>query len=161
MKRTICFLFAVAMLMCVPVSAKTTIPKGAYGVWEVNSIHTESPLFKSKANNSRENQRVVDRENCALWWNYSKGHAIVDHVYSEVGEGLWIVWEMHIGDIATLTTSKGKTYYECTALYKATQTKYVYQYEGETITVKKGDILCVCCADEDGFDVCAYFKKLF
>lgn len=164
LKRTICFLFAVCLLLSFPVTAASVtsvkIPKGAVGVWTVNSIHTESPLYKSKANNSKENQKVVDKDNAALWWPYSKGHAIVDHLDSEVGDGLWRVNEMHVGDIATLTTSKGKTWYECRAIWMATQTKYVYQYDGNTIAVKKGDIICVSCADEDGFDYVAYFRYI-
>jgi len=168
LKRTTAILSALLILascLTFPISAKasesqTNIPEGAYGVWEIASLGTISPLYTSKANTSRENQRVVDRENCALWWRYSKGHAIVDHLDSEVGDGLWRVNEMHVSDIATLTTSKGKTYYECRAIWMATQTKYVYQYDGSTIQVKAGDIICVSCADEDGYNYVAYFKKI-
>ena len=167
MKRTTAILSALLILascLCFPTHAETitqtNIPEGAYGVWEIASLGTTSPLYTSKANTSRENQRVVDRENCALWWRYSKGHAIVDHLDSEVGDGLWRLNGIILGDIATLTTKSEKRYYECIGIYLCTQTKYVYQHRGTTISVSKGDIICVCCADEDGFDYVAYFRYI-
>lgn len=163
MKRVIAILILAFIVLSISFStmptAKPKIPKGAYGVWQVASIKTTSPLYKSEYNDSKHNQKVVDKENGALWWAYSKGHAIVDHAYSEVGDGVWCVNEMHVGDIGTLTTSKTTTYYECTAIWKATQTRYVYKYDGTTISVKKGDIICVCCADEDGYNYVAYFRR--
>ena len=163
MKRVFATLAVILIFLTIPTmpqAGKVKIPKGAYGVWTVSSTKTTSPLYKSKANTSKENQRVVDREDCALWWNYSKGHAIVDHLDSLVGDGLWRVNEFHVSDLGVLTTKNSKTYYECTAIYKATQTKYVYQYDGKTIQVKQGDIICVSCADDDGYDYVAYFKRV-
>ena len=164
MKRTTALFFAVCLLLSFPVTAASVtsvkIPKGAVGVWTVNSIHTESPLYKSKANNSKENQKVVDKDNAALWWAYSKGHAIVDHLDSEVGDGLWRLNGIILGDIATLTTKSEKRYYECIGIYLCTQTKYVYQHRGTTISVSKGDIICVCCADEPDYNYIAYFRYI-
>ena len=163
MKR-LAAIFAVLLILLtiptMPVASKVSIPKGAYGVWSVPSLKTDSPLYKSKANTSAQNQKVVDKENGALWWAYSKGHAIVDHLDSEVGNGLWRVNWIRLDDLAILTTKDGKQYYICTALWKATQTKFVYKYDGTTIQVAKGDIICVSCADEDGFNYIAYFKKI-
>ena len=162
MRRLVAVILLVLALLSIPAlpfAGKTKIPKGAYGVWEVSATHTKSPLYTSKANTRRENQKIVDKENGALWWRYSKGHAIVDHLDSVVGDGLWRVSDFHVDDIGVLTTKKGKQYYICTAVWKGTQTKYVYKYDGQTIQVKKGDIICVSCADEDGYDYIAYFKK--
>lgn len=163
MKRIAAILAVALILLTIPTmphAGSVKIPKGAYGVWTVSSTKTVSPLYKSKANTSAQNQKVVDKENGALWWAYSKGHAIVDHLDSEVGDGLWRVNEMHLDDLGVLTTKDGKTYYTCTAMYKATQTKFVYQYNKVTIQVAKGDIICVSCADDDGYDYVAYFKRI-
>ena len=167
MKRTTAILSALLILascLCFPATAKESttqvnIPEGAYGIFEIASIGTTSPLYTSRANTSRENQRVVDRENCALWWRYSKGHAIVDHLDSEVG-GLWRLNDIILGDIATLTTKSEKRYYECIGIYLCTQTKYVYQHRGTTISVSKDDVICVCCADEPDYNYIAYFRYI-
>jgi len=159
MKRSICFLFAVAMLMCVPVSAKTTIPKGAYGIWECAELNTTSILYKGNISTAAD-QAIVDKENSACWRTYGKGHAIYDHAGSEAGDGIWCVEEMRVGGIATLTTAKKKTYYQCTAIWLAVQTKYVMKYDGQTIGCKKGDLICVSCAEEEGMAYVAYYRKI-
>ena len=168
MKRLFALLSVVLLLLsiiCIPTvpnAGKPKIPKGAYGVWVCSALQTTSPLSTSKANTSKENQKVVDKENAALWWKYGKGHAIVDHLDSVCGKGQWIINELRVGDLGILYTKDKTKYYSCTAVFMATQTKYVYQavFDGNTIGCKSGDIICVSCAWEDGYDYVAYFKPL-
>lgn len=166
MKRAIALLGVILLLLSiiciptVPYAGKPKIPKGAYGVWQVSALSTSTPLYEAKSNSGKDRQKVVDKENAAVWMPYGKGHAIVDHLDSVVGGGVWRVNGIVVDDIATLTTKNGTKYYHCVAVWLATQTKYVYQWEDETISCKKGDIICVSCADADGYDYVAYFKPL-
>lgn len=154
------------LLLTVPTHAATVegvkLPEGAVGVWYIHNLHATVNLFTSKANTLRENQEVVDREDSALWWPYRQGHAIVDHLESQAGDGWWRVADIRVGDIGELTTTKGKTYYVCVAVTLAEQTKYAYvsAVDGKVIPCKQGDVLCVSCADEDGCNYVAYFKKV-
>ena len=162
MKRTTAILFALLLLtsaLTFPCEAKTTIPKGAYGVWECSSIKTTSILYKGNIS-TKADQKIVDRENSACWRTYGKGHGIYDHAGSAAGKGVWSVEDMRCGGIATLTTAKTKTYYQCTAIYLAKQTKYVMKYDGETLACKKDDVICVSCAEDDGMVYVAYYKKI-
>ena len=154
---------AVVLLACLPCAqphaGKAKLPKGAYGLWEVDVLGTVSPLYKGNIS-TKADQAIVDRENSACWRTYGKGHAIYDHQLSEVGGGSWCVNLMEVGTYATLTTAKSKTYYQCTAIWLCSQTKYVMKYEGETVACRKGDVICVSCADEDKQVYVAYFKKV-
>ena len=146
------------MLLCLTLSScslpRTTAPR--HGVWYVNATGTTSQLYKGDASTG---QKIVDAENSALWMKYGKGHAILDHADSVCGDGVWNVNEMQVGGLADLSVGGKKTYYECTAIWLCTQTRYVYRYDGRTVSVKKGDIICVSCADEDGYDYVAYYRK--
>jgi len=162
MKRVLAVIAAALVLLTIPampVCGKTTIPKGAYGVWECSSIKTTSILYKGNIS-TKADQKIVDRENSACWRTYGKGHGIYDHAGSAAGKGVWCVEDMRCGGIATLTTAKAKTYYQCTAIYLATQTKYVMKYQGQTIACAKGDIICVSCAIGDNEVYVAYYKKI-
>ena len=154
--------FAVVLILLtipsIPVCGKTTIPKGAYGVWEVDVLGTKSPLYKGNIS-TKADQAIVDKENSACWRTYGKGHAIYDHQMSSVGKGSWCVNLMEVGTLATLTTAKGKEYYQCTAIYLCSSTKYVFKYEGVTLPCKKDDIICVSCAEND-MSYVAYYKKI-
>jgi len=165
MKRIAAVLLAALLLAsAVPVSAKSAatsdrIPDGAYGLWEVGCLKTSSVLYKGNISTAAD-QRIVDREDSACWRTYGKGHAIYDHAGSEAGGGVWNVEDMTVGGIATLTTRKGTDYYLCTQISLCTQTKYVMRYDGVTYPCKKGDVLCVSCADEDKQVYVAYYKKI-
>ena len=151
-------LFALSIPAAIPTCGKSSIPKGAYGVFSLPSCKVTANLYTCD-NSTRAAQRVVDKEDCALWRPYSKGHAILDHAYSIAGSGVWIVNEFKVGDYGTLQTAKGKFKFQCTAVYLAKMNKYVFKYGKETIAVKKGDLICACCADEDGLYYVAYFKR--
>lgn len=155
------------LLLTVPTHAATVesvkLPEGAYGVWYIHNIRATATLNTSKARTRAENQKVVDREDAALWWPYRQGHAIIDHLESQAGDGWWRVADIRVGDIGELTTEKGKTYYVCVAVMLAEQVgnSYLSTIDGRLITCHKGDILCVSCADEGGRMVyVAYFKKV-
>ena len=162
MKRTTAILFALLVLtsaLTFPAEAKTKIPKGAYGVWEVSSIGTSTPLYKGNIS-TKADQKIVDNERSACWRTYGKGHAIFDHADSIVGGGVWNVERMMVGGLGILTTAKTKEYYLCTQISLCTQTKYVMRYNGAVYPCKKGDIICVSCALDDGEVYVAYYKRI-
>lgn len=137
-------------------------PKGSVGLWECPALKTQSWLYQSPVNNTANNQKIVDRDDCALWWKYGKGYAVIDHADSEVGEGSWNVNRMRVDDLATRTTPDGKSYYICIAVVVGTRRKYNYAYEGKTFApTKKGDVVCISCANEDGSQVyLAYYRLI-
>ena len=152
MKRILSIILLL-LLLCVPVCAASQQP---YGEFYVGATKTTSTLYKG---NGSTDQKIVDRDNSALWRKYGKGHAILDHADSVCGDGVWRVEEMQVGGLADLTVGGKTTYYQCTAIWLCRQTSYVYKYDGKTIGCKKGDIICVSCADEDGWSYVAYYKK--
>jgi len=96
------------------VGTTINLPKGCIGVWDAHTIGTKSYLYESPKNTTAQNQKVVDRENCALWWPYGKGHAVCDHAESELPGGLWRVQDISVDDNATLTLPNGtRKYYTC------------------------------------------------
>ena len=142
----------------------TVFPKGAYGLWECPTIGTKSWLFQSPVNTLAQNQKVVDRENCALWWPYGKGHGVIDHADSEVPGGLWRVQDFSVDDNAALTLTDGtKKYYTCMGILRCKRGKKAYTWnEAAFAPLTKEDVVCVSCATNDGSEVyCAYFKHNF
>ena len=49
------------MRECV-IPKKCTIPKGAYGVWQVHDMDIMIPIYQG---NNANAQKLVDKENCA------------------------------------------------------------------------------------------------
>ena len=142
----------------------TLFPRGAYGLWESPTIGTKSWLFRSPVNTLAQNHKVVDRENCALWWPYGKGHGVIDHADSEVPGGLWRVQDFSVDDNAVLTLSDGtKKYYTCMGILRCKRGKKAYTWNGSAFApLAKEDVMCVSCATQDGNEVyCAYFKHDF
>lgn len=139
-------------------------PKGAYGLWESPTIGTKSWLFQSPVNTLAQNQKVVDRENCALWWPYGKGHGVIDHADSEVIGGLWRVQDISVDDNATLKLPNGTTkYYTCLGVLRCKREKNGYNWNGKPFApLRKEDVACISCATADGNEVyVAYFKYNF
>lgn len=139
-------------------------PKGSCGLWESPTIGTKSWLFRSPANTLAQNQKVVDRENCALWWPYGKGYAVIDHSDSEVGGGLWRVQDISVDDNAVLTLPNGtKKYYTCVGMLRCRREKGGYTWNGKIFApLEKEDVACISCATRDGNEVyVAYFKHNF
>ena len=127
----------------------------------IPSIGTESPL-KECNGSLRERQAIVDTEDLALWQRYGKGHLVCDHSGSEMGDGLWLMECVCVGDTAILYTEDGAQYYECTAIVKCKRGQYAYNYRGRPFYPDKGDIIAVSCVDETGDWVyAAYFDYCF
>jgi hypothetical protein len=136
-------------------------PKGSCGLWESPTIGTKSWLYRSPANTLAQNQKVVDRENCALWWPYGKGHAVIDHADSEVPGGLWRVQDMCVDDNAVLNLPNGiKKYYTCMGMLRCRRERGGYTWNGKSFSpLTKDDVVCISCATTDGSEVyVAYFK---
>ena len=135
-------------------------PLECIGTFACPAMDSTSYLYTSPKNDRPHNQAVVDREDRALWWHYGKGYAIIDHAFSEADAGIWDVSQVHIGDIATLNIEEEQTYV-CvgTALCKIRNNDYAFQ--GRTYApMKKGDIVCMSCAEEDGWVYAAYFEPV-
>ena len=127
----------------------------------IPSIGTTSPL-KECNGYVNQKQAIVDTEDLALYCRYGKGHAICDHVGSEIGDAVWDMSLVNVGDIGILYTEQGTEYYECIAVYKVRNTGKAYLHRGKAITVDKHDIICLSCVDgEDGWENCAYFDYCF
>ncbi len=136
-------------------------PAGSAGIWKCPAMGSESYLYTSAKNDRAHNQTVVDRKDCALWWPYGKGHAIIDHAMSEVGGGIWDVSQVRLGDIATLTTKDKETVYVCigTALCRIRNNDYAFKGKAYA-ALAKADVVCLSCAEEDGFVYAAYFEPI-
>ena len=127
----------------------------------IPSIGTESPL-KECNGSLQARQAIVDTEDLALFQRYGKGHSIGDHVGSEIGDAVWDMSLVSVGDIGILYTDSGAEYYECIAIYKVRNTGRAYLHRGKPITVDRHDIICLSCVPyEDGWEVCAYFDYRF
>ena len=128
--------------------------------FSIPSIGTESPL-KECNGSLRERQAIVDTEDLALYQRYGKGHMIGDHVGSIIGDAVWDMSLVSVGDIGILYTEDGTEYYECIAVYKV-RNNGRYWHRGKPITVDRHDIICLSCVPyEDGWEVCAYFDYRF
>lgn len=129
--------------------------------FSIPSIGTTSPL-KECNGTLRERQAIVDTEDLALYQRYGKGHMIGDHVGSVIGDAVWDMSLVNVGDIGILYTEHGAEYYECIAIYKVRNTGLDYRHRGKPITVDKHDIIALSCVDgEDGYEYCAYFDYKF
>lgn len=151
---------AAALFIAATVVTSLLVPEDCVGAWEVPAHHVTALLYTSELNARRSNQRVVDRANCALWWPYGRGHAVIDHAFSEAGAGLWCVEDFRIGDVATLTTGKGTEYYVCTGILLCRRRKRDYAFRDRAFAPGKGDVICLSCADEEGLVYAAYFERI-
>ena len=123
----------------------------------IPSIGTESPL-KECNGYVYQKQAIIDTEELALYCRYGKGHEIGDHVGSVIGDAVWDMSLVSVGDIGILYTESGAEYYECIAIMKVRNTGRAYLHRGKAVTVDRHDIICLSCVDgEDGWEVCAYF----
>ena len=167
MKRTIAFILLLVCVLSVTVYAEffqipqdAEVPEGAYGVWQCSAINVNVPLYTSKKTTGAR-QKVVDKEDSALITTYGKGRLIADHYQSEIGEGMWEVNKMTVGEAAFLIRDGKPTLaYQCTAIWMCKQKRNNYQYNGKAIYPAKNDIVCVCCAEDDGWVYLAYFKYM-
>lgn len=131
-----------------------TIPDGAYGVWQVPSIGTSTPVYESE---TRTGQEVVDKENAALIRERGKGWLVADHADSEVDGGIWNVNEMRVGEPAFLITEDVTYCYECIAICIVRNNGYEHSFMGIAIRPDKDDVICVSCALEAGYEYLAYY----
>ena len=126
----------------------------------IPSIGTTSPL-KECNGTLAQRQAIVDTENLALYQRYGRGHSIGDHVGSIIGDAVWDMSLVNVGDIGILYTESGAEYYECIAVYKV-RNNGRYWHRGKQITVDRHDIIALSCVEgEDGWEVCAYFDYKF
>ena len=127
----------------------------------IPSLGTTSPLKECNGYVCQK-QAIIDTEELALYCRYGKGHEIGDHVGSVIGDAVWDMSLVSVGDIGILYTEQGAEYYECIAVYKVRNTGRAYLHRGKPITVDRHDIICLSCVEgEDGWEVCAYFDYKF
>lgn len=164
MKRTITIILAVLLLSVTvyalpgvyEVPAPNDYPVDCWGVWQVPCIGTRSPLYEGKG----IGQDVIDADNSALIRKIGKGYGIFDHAGSEITGHFWNVEEIKPGSGGFLCREgKPEVCYECTAVYLTQQVGNSYYYHGKTIVPGTG-IICVSCADEDGWCYVAVFEKV-
>ena len=126
----------------------------------IPSLGVTAPLYKCEGTVAQK-QAIIDAEDSALWCRYSGGHEIGDHVGSVIGDAVWDMSLVSVGDIGILYTEDGAEYYECIAVYKV-RNNGRYWHRGKQITVDRHDIICLSCVDgEDGWENCAYFDYCF
>lgn len=164
MKKIVCILLFVLLLTATvyalpsvyEIPATVDYPVDCWGVWQVPCIGTRSPLYTSPG----VGQDVIDAENSALIYKYGKGYTIIDHSGSEMNGGhIWAVEDMQVGCGAFLCREgKPEKCYECTAIYLAQQNTNGYWYHGKKIVPDANAIVCVSCADTDGWVYVAYFE---
>lgn len=152
-------LLIIAMLLSIAgyeVPQPYVIPDGAYGVFQCADLDVTVPLYTAYG----VGQEVVDAEDSALIRKYGQGMEIADHADSIIGDGVWNVNDMRVGSTVFLITPKATKHYQCTAIYLCKQRKNDFTYNGKVIQPAKGDLVCVSCAEEDGWVYLAYYKKL-
>lgn len=133
-------------------------PVDCWGVWQVPCLGTRSPLYEAQPSGQQD---VVDAENSALFQRYGKGYGIYDHAWSEVPGGFWCVEQMQVGCGGFLCREgKPEVCYECTAIYLAEQKANNYRTRNGNVTLAADEIMCVSCAEEDGWVYVAVFKKI-
>lgn len=138
---------------------ETEIPTEAWGALQVPCIKTRSTLYE--CSNPAYWQDVVDAEDAALIKPFGYGLAIYDHANSEAGRGIWRVEDMTVGCAAfLLREGKGETCYQCVEICLAEQRGNTYLCRGQTIQPQQDEIMCVSCAERDGWVFAAIFKKL-
>lgn len=80
---------------------------------------------------------------------------------SYVGLGYWRVDEMQVGCGGFLCREgKPEAVYECTAIYLAEQKGDAYYWHGKKLAPGENEILCLSCADEDGWVCVAVFEYI-
>ena len=164
MKRVFFIIFAVVFLtmtaFALPevyeIPQTVDYPVDCWGVWQVPCIGTRSPLYTSDG----LGQDVIDAENSALYQRMGKGYAIYDHAGSELNGGhIWAVEDMQVGCGGFLCREgKGEICYECTAIYLTEQRGNDYYWHNRAIRPEQDCLICVSCADEDGWVYVAYFE---
>lgn len=147
--------FAAALPDVYEIPQNVEFQEGSIGTWQVPCIGTRSPLYETKG----VGQDVIDAKNSALYQRMGKGYAIYDHADSEVGMGLWRVQDMCVGCGGFLCQEgKPEKCYECTAIYLAEQRGNDYYYHNKAIRPEANAIICVSCAETDGWVYVAMFE---
>lgn len=150
-------LFAYAATISVPSAVK--IPDGAYGVWQVPSINTSTPLYRESA--ERSQQMNIDAENSAHFRRYGIGWLICDHAGSEVGAGIWHVENIRVGDSAFLITETETTEYYCYLVEEVDFTPQCFLLDGVAqYPHRETDIICASCSTRPKIEYLAFFKLI-
>ena len=66
--------------------------------------------------------------------------------------------EMKVGEPGFLITEDGTYIYQCVGICLAKQSSNKYHFAGVTIYPEKDDIVCISCAEDDGWVYLAYYK---
>ena len=149
------------MSKAIAVIVSIILPLGCIGIFCCPAMETTSYLYASPRNDRTHNQAVVDKPDSALWWRYGKGYAVIDHSMSEAGAGLWDVSQLKIGDVATLTIDGKETMYVCIGTAYCRIRNNDYAFKGKAYApMAKGDVVCLSCAEEDGYVYAAYFEPM-
>ena len=130
------------------------IPDGAYGVFQIPSIGTDSPLYQG-----RDYQGIIDDEDSALLYKYKRGWLVADHSGSEVGDGYWYVEDIRVGSGAFLIREgQPEIAYFCTAVYFCHQNGWNYAYHGQNVNPTANGMMCVSCSEVEDWVYVAVFE---
>lgn len=137
---------------------QTTIPDGAYGVWQVPDLKISIPVYQAK--NRTEAQAQVDKPDSASIYKFGVGRVIADHAQSKAGKGIWDVGQMRPDMTAFLVTAKETTQYVCNQVCRVMVHSSSYTLDGVGVYPRRTtDIMCVSCANSKGTeDYLAVFK---
>ena len=140
---------------------KCTVPKGAYGVWQIPELGVSVPVYYM---NGTAGQKIVDRENAALIQKYGTGYVIADHAGSKSnkGQGVWDIDDVRLNNAAFLIRSGATYQYKCVQLMIVDVLSNCYKFDGQVVYPhNQNEIMCVGCADKTGKkNYMAVFKKI-
>ena len=140
-------LFLVALLLSSLVGFEvphpTTIPDGAYGVFQIEDM--DVPLFTSIGSD----QATVDLEDCALIRKWGNGLLIADHAGSKHGDEEWRVNEWTVGTTAFIITPTETRAYHLVAVLWGQYGATTYTFDGSPVYPHRNDLMCVSCGRDN------------
>lgn len=132
---------------------KCTIPKGAYGVWQVPEFDIMIPIYQANSSNV---QKIVDKTYAASIQQFGIGRIIADHGNSlSVNKiGKWDVCEFKPNTVAFLVTAKTTYSYASKMVCRAKRYAHYFTYDNQQLWPKVStDICCISCVSADAKEV--------
>lgn len=143
------------------ISVTESIPEGASGLWKIPDLHICVPIYTGT---QAEYQDIVDKDDSALFAQYSIAYIIADHACSKTSydTGLWRIDEFNIGTKAYLVKKDGFYLYECYLLAVADTKNYPWRHSiNEKILTpfSSTDIVNISCVGQNSKEnYVAFFK---
>ena len=131
------------------VDPKVEIPEGAVGVWRIESLNINQPVYKGLQN---EQKKIIDKEESALLTQWCQAQMISDHCdsYGMEYKGNWNMSEVHVGDLAMFIQPNKKSLYQCYLIALVDVKPGYYAMNGKILQpTSSKDIGCRCCVGDD------------